>query len=139
MPVTVKSDRLGPGTLSLGAEGSAEQWADSLTKIAIEPSVDRDDDTNLLSGKTLPGEVQLTYTLQGTVLQSYAKDSLIEWCFANRLEQVPFVYVPSNTAKRARKGTVEILPITDGGDVKARNTSDFEFRIIGEPEYVDML
>lgn len=134
----IKSDRLGPGQLQLGATGTPEQWADSITKILIEPKVEDGDKIDVLSGKTLARDADITYELQATGLQSYAKDSLIEWAFEHRLQEVPFTWVPLNSSKRGRRGIVRVTPITDGGDVKKRNSSDFTWAIVGEPEYYDV-
>ena len=43
------------------------------------------------------------------------------------------MFTPSDTRRREYTGTVTVVPLTVGGDVKARNTSDFEFPVLDEP------
>lgn len=131
--MTVKASTLGPGSLKLGATGSEQEFAAQLSKATLTPSVDMEDDIPTLSGDILDGEDTETWALAGTVFQDYELDSLEDWCFVNKSKVVPFVFTPSNAGSRNYSGSCKVRPITVGGDVKKRNTSDFEFPVIGIP------
>lgn len=129
----VKSSQLGPGSLTIGQPASSREWGGQLTKCALTPSTDFEDNIPVLDGGELSGDATTTWILGGTLLQDYDLDSLEDFAFENRLKDLPFVFTPSNTGKREYSGVVTVVPITVGGDVKKRNTSDFEFRVLGEP------
>ncbi|NQX26833.1 hypothetical protein HQQ81_05640 [Microbacteriaceae bacterium VKM Ac-2854] len=130
----VKSNILGPGSLKLGETASPIEFAAQLTKAALTPSVDSEDDIPVLSGDILAGDDTTTWELSGTVMQDYDLESLEDWCFENRSTVVPFQFEPDSTAgRRAWSGSVKVRPLTVGGDVKKRNTSDFTFPLVGEP------
>ena len=130
--MTIKSTILGPGSLKLGETGSQREFAAQLTKCSITVNVETEDDVDVLSGETLEGEETYTYDLTGTILQDFDLDSLEDYCFTNRGTKEPFVFTPNDDADRIFTGIVRIRPVTRGGDVKKRNTSDFSFRIIGD-------
>lgn len=130
--MTIKSTILGPGSLKLGETGSQREFAAQLTKCAINVNVETEDDVDVLSGETLEGEETYTYELAGTILQDFELDSLEDYCFTNRGTKEPFVFTPNDDAARLFTGVVRIRPVTRGGDVKKRNSSDFTFRIIGD-------
>lgn len=128
-----KSSKLGPGGLTIGRTGSPREFGAQLTKCALTPDTSFEDDLPVLSGETQAGDADTTWELSGTMLQDYDLDSLEDFCFENRLQELPFVFTPSRSGARSYSGVVTIVPITVGGDVKTRNTSDFTFRVIGEP------
>lgn len=128
----VKSDKLGPGTLSIGATGTEEQFAAQLTACSVEPSVDTEDDITVLSGDVLAGDETETAELTGTILQSYDLDSLLLWAQEKRGQTLPFTFIPNNDGALQVTGEVKIRRIRIGGDVKTRNTSDFTFPIVGD-------
>lgn len=131
--MAVKSSKLGPGSLTIGVPASAREWGGQLTKCALNPSTEFEDNVPVLDGSELAGDATTTWNLSGTILQDYDLDSLEDFAFENRLADLPFVFTPSNAGQREYSGTVTVVPLTVGGDVKASNTSDFEFRVIGEP------
>lgn len=131
--MAVKASTLGPGSLKFGAVASEQEFAVQLTKAALTPSVDTEDEIPTLSGDRLSGEDTETWEISGTILQDYELDSLEDWCFENKSLVVPFVFTPSLAGKRKYSGSCKIRPLTIGGDVKKRNTSDFTFPLIGEP------
>jgi hypothetical protein len=133
--MTIKSRPLGPGSLKIGETGTAKEWAGQLTKCALTPSTDTEDNIDVLSGETLTGDDTTTYTLDGTLLQDYELDSLELFCFDNRGKYMPFVYTPNNDGAVEWSGSVRIRPVAVGGDVKKRNTSDFSFPIQGDPTH----
>jgi len=128
----VKSDKLGPGTLSIGATGSAEQWASQLRACSVEPSTDTEDSIPVLSGEEIGGDDTDTAELTGTVLQSYDAQSLILWSHEHRGEELPFTFIPNNDGALQVTGIVKVRRLRIGGDVKTRNESEFTFPIVGD-------
>ncbi len=137
--MTIKSRPLGPGSLKIGETGTAQEWAAQLTKCALTPSTDTEDDIDVLSGETLDGDDTTTFTLDGTLLQDYDLESLELYCFDHRGEDVPFVFTPSREGAVQWSGTVRLRPVTVGGDVKKRNTSDFSFPLQGDPTHGEIV
>lgn len=131
--MAIKSTVLGPGTLTIGEEGSEEQFAAQLTNIRLVPNVTTSDPIPVLSGEELDGDDTEIWEMSGTLLQSFDADSLVDWALANKGEKLPFVFVPNTVADRQYTGIVKVQPVTIGGDVKKRNTSDFTWRMTGAP------
>lgn len=129
------SYRLGPGTLTLGGS----EFNMQLSNCRVDPTenVDSGDDLNLLDGSTLEGvdDATYSYVLAGTIVQDLNDDGITAYTWANKGDEVAFVFTPVTARVAAIEGTVRIVPLTIGGDVKARNTADFSFAIIGEPEF----
>jgi len=128
----VKSDKLGPGTLSIGETGTEEQFAAQLTACSVDPSTDEEDAIPVLSGEEIAGDETDSAELTGTLLQSYDAQSLLLWAHTHKGEQLPFTFTPNNDGALQVSGTVKIRRIKIGGDVKTRNTSDFTFPIVGD-------
>ena len=129
----VKSSKLGPGSLTIGVPASAREWGGQLTKCSLNPDTTFEDNVPVLDGSELAGDASTLWNLAGTILQDYDRDSLEDFAFENRLVDLPFVFTPSNAGQREYSGMCTVVPLSVGGDVKTRNTSDFEFRCIGEP------
>lgn len=129
---------LGPGSLKLGETASQREIAQQLTKFSLEPKSDFEDDIPVLSGDTVAGDASTDWSLKGTANQDYDLDSFELWCYQHRLQDVPFLYTPSNSHAVSWSGVCTVVPLPVGGDVKKKkNTADFEFRVIGEPTPVD--
>lgn len=125
---------LGPGSLIIGETGSTRQFAADTIKTTIKSSVESDDDIYMLDGSTEDGQDTTTYSLDGTIQQSYADDSIELWVHENRGEKLPFIFIPNLAGAIAWSGIVKIRAVSDiGGDVKKKNTTDFSFPIIGDP------
>lgn len=125
--------KLGPGHLKFGSAGTEKEFAAQCSKVELVPSVDSDDNIPVLSGEEIVGDESISWTIGGTLYQSYDSTSLVRWCFDNRLTTVPFTFMPSDESEDEWTGECRIVPLTLGGDVRKRNTSDFEFKLIGEP------
>jgi len=137
MPAT--AHRLGPGTLRLGDAGDATEFAAQATNVRLSPSVNEEDPIPVLSGEEIDGDDSIDWVLAGTLHQSYDREGLVRWCYDNRLQRFPFEFIPNNAeSDYGWRGEVKVVPLEVGGDVKARNTSDFEFRCIGEPTPYDL-
>lgn len=134
--MSAKAATLGPGHLKIGLTGSPREFAAQLTKCAINTDTKSDDPIDTLDGSQVAGEDTYTNALAGTILQDYDLDSLEIYCFDNRGREMPFVFIPSNAGEVQWSGTVKIRPVGSiGGDVKKKNTSDFEFTIVGDPTH----
>lgn len=134
--MAIKSSKLGPGLLTFGDTASPEEFGAQTTATAIEPEVDEGDDIDVLSGEVLSGDDEYTYNLTGTALQDYSgMTSWIVWCKENQGVELPFTFVPNNAEGLKVSGVVKIRAVKFGGDVKERNTSDFEFKGVGDYTY----
>lgn len=133
---TAKAETLGPGTLKFGATGDEQEFAQQCSNVRLEPSTDTDDSVPVLSGEEIDGDSTETWVIAGTLYQRYDADALQDWCFDNRLTTMPFTFTPKEGAASSWKGQAKITAITIGGDVKVKNTSDFEFTLVGAPEKV---
>lgn len=134
--MAIKSSKLGPGRLTFGDTGSPTEFGSQITNARIEPSYDTEDAIPVLSGEELAGDETATYVLAGTFLQDYSDmTSLIVWCKENEGQNLPFTFVPSTEGGIQAAGTVKIRAVSAGGDVKTRNTADFEFPGVGDYSY----
>jgi hypothetical protein len=132
--MTTKSRALGPGHLKIGETGTAREFAAQLTKCSLTSDTKSDDDIPVLSGDVVPGEDTYTFGIAGAILQDYDLASLEIYCFENKGVELPFVFIPSNDGEVQWSGIVKLRPVQSiGGDVKKKNTADFEFVIVGEP------
>lgn len=137
--MAVKAHRLGPGSLRFGDTGTSTEFSSQTTNMRLSPSVNEEDAIPVLSGEELAGDDTVDWVVAGTLLQSFDRDGLIHWCYENRLKEVPFEFIPNNDeSDYGWRGTVKVVPLEVGGDVKTKNTTDFEFRCIGEPETFDV-
>lgn len=135
------SYKLGPGSLILGVGVDDAEYSQQLTNCRVDPTenVEEGDDLDLLDGTTLDGDDNVTYdyALSGTLVQDLNVDGFTDYTWSNAGDEVGFKFIP-NTARGAAvgvTGTCRLVPVTIGGDVKKRNTSDFTFAIIGTPTF----
>lgn len=131
--MAIKSHKLGPGFLTFGATGDEQEFGSQTTATLLEPSVDEEDNIPVLSGEELDGDETESYVLSGTFLQDYTgMTSLLVWCKENAGTVLPFKFVPNSEGGLQITGNVKIRAVSIGGDVKTRNTSDFEFKGVGD-------
>lgn len=129
------ANALGPGTLTLGETGSMQQFAAHCTAAALEPSYSDGDVLDLLDGSQERDNDEETWSLTGTLRQELIATGAIEdWCLENANTTVEFTYTPVNTIGKSYTGQVRVRAIKIGGDVKKKNTSDFEFPLEGRPQ-----
>jgi hypothetical protein len=137
--MAVKAHRLGPGTLKFGETGTTTEFAAQSTNVRLSPSVNEEDAIPVFSGEELDGDDTVSWVIAGTLLQSFDKAGLLYWANTNALTVVPFDFVPSlEQSEFGVRGDAKIVPLEIGGDVKTRNTSDYEFKVIGAPEFYDI-
>lgn len=129
--------KMGPGTLTLGA--GPLQVAGQITNCRVESSenVSTGDDLNFLDGTTELGDEDATYrfTLAGTLAQDISAAGVVDWSWTNKGTEQPFTFVPSTAVGRQVQGTLTPVPLTIGGEVKSKPTSDFTWRIKGTPDF----
>lgn len=133
--MAVTAHKLGPGTLTLGETATLQDFTSQITNARWTPSVDQEDPIPVLSGEELADDPDFTSVLAGTFLQEYGSTALVKWCYDNRGKVLPFEFTPRTESALSITGTCQVLPVEVGGDVKTRNTTDFEFPVIGEPTF----
>ena len=139
--MTVKSYKLGPGTLTLGP-GSPAAIESQVTgcKVTWAESVAAGDVVPVLSGEELQDDDVVTYaaTLSGNVVQDGDAAGLVWWTWEHKGETVPFTFVPSTDLGTEASGTVRIVPLDFGGDeAKKRPRSDFSWACPDDPSLAE--
>ena len=125
---------LGPGQLTIGETGSGQEFGGQVTTCTIEPDFNQDDDTPVLDGGVVAGDLTESWSLSGEFLQDYSANSLILWCADHSGEEMAFTFKPRKDQPLQATGTLTVRAVPFGGDVKTRNTSEFEFSIVGTPK-----
>lgn len=129
----VNSTVLGPGRLEFGETGTLMDFSCQVTSVTVSMEPEREDPTPTLCGDSLIGESSYTATLEATLVQDLAETGIVAWSWENRGQTMPVVFVPNSAAGAEVTGSVVIDPISIGGDVKVRNTSDVSWAFVGEP------
>lgn len=133
--MAVTAHKLGPGVLTLGDSGTLKEFTSQVTNARWTPSVDQEDPIDVLSGEQIADDPDISSVIAGTFLQEYGAEALVTWCWEHRGEVLPFSFQPRSDAALTISGECQVLPVEVGGDVKTRNTSDFEFPVIGDPDF----
>lgn len=134
----IKSYKLGPGTFTIGAGGTAVEAQVTSMRVVPAEEVKTFDAIPVLSGEELPAEedASVRFTLEGTFLQDMSVAGIVDYTWSNSGAEVPFEYVPNTAEGATVAGVVRIVPLVIGGDeIKGRPQSDFTWRIIGDPEF----
>lgn len=129
-----KSTVLGPGILEFGEVGSLKDFSCQVTSITVGMDPDRDDPTPTLCGGALVNEATYEATLEATLVQDLEESGIVKWSWDNRGVTMPVRYVPNRKAGLEITGEIVVDPISIGGDVKKRNTSDVKWAFVGEPQ-----
>ncbi len=133
--MTIRNYKLGPGTLTLNP-GAAFEMNTQLKNARVEWSenVSSEDAVDVLSGEQLAGDEDASYTakLAGNVLQDLEDTGLVAFTWENMGLEVPFTFTPRTDVGTAVSGTVRIVPLNLGGDVKSRPESDFSWSCVGD-------
>lgn len=133
------AEEMGPGTLAIGAVGTSIDVTAQLTKAAVNWKANAADSKKVLSGDTVGGGRTYSAQLACTVYQDdLTAGGMTDWTWAHKGESHPFNFVPTNGG-RGITGVLTVDPIDHGGDVGAKNTSDFTWDIVGDPELTDDL
>lgn len=128
---------LGPGELKIGATGTEIDVSCLVNNATIAAEKEEGDSTTKLCGTVRPGAVTYTYTLAGNMDTDVAEAS----GFFALSQSAPgteqsFTYTPNTDAGTTATGSLVIDPLDFGGDTTGETmTSDFEFTVVGKPEY----
>ena len=133
MATRSKATVLGPGILKFGETGEND-WSCQVTSIEVSMDPDRDDPIPTLCGGHLVGDAQYTATLEATFAQDLEETGIIAWSWKNKNTTQKCVFVPAKNGATKIEGDVVIDPLTVGGDVGKRNTSDAKWAFVGESE-----
>lgn len=134
MPAIV--NKLGPGTLTIGATGSEVDFSCQVTAATVSAEVDAEDDVTVLCGENVPGARSYAYALAGTLFQDLNASGIVAYSWAHKGEAIPFVFSPVSAGAAEVSGDVILDPLAVGGDEAGTNmTSDFEWAISGEPTF----
>lgn len=126
---------LGPGSLILGETNRLLDISCQVTAASISFEADSEDSLPTLCGGVIAGERNYTATLGFTAAQDLEKDGLIDWTWTMAGQEVPFTFTPRDDEAAKVVGRVIIDPVTIGGDVKKRNTSEAEFVCVDIPVF----
>jgi hypothetical protein len=137
MPVAAQV--MGPGTFTVGGVGTVIDLTAQVTSLKVTPSASAEDAIPTLSGETLAGERTYAWTVSGTLVQDLTADGMMDFTWSNAGEEHPFSFTPSTAAGRTITGVVVVDPLEVGGDVKKKNTVDFEWECVGTPVLGDDL
>jgi hypothetical protein len=124
---------MGPGTFSIGLVGTPLDLTAQVTSLRVTPSAEAEDSLTTLSGETLAGERTYSWVVSGTLIQDLTEAGMYDYTWDNAGDEVPFTFTPSTAAGRSITGTVIVDPLEVGGDVKKKNTVDFEWVVVGTP------
>lgn len=137
----IESYKVGPGTLTIGTVPLDVSAQVTACRIVPEESVETVDAVDVLSGEQLAEEETASYKfkLTATFLQDVlAATGLVAYTWDHMGESVPFTFVPNSALARQITGTLRVVPLDIGGDVKKRNTSDWSVSCIGTPTLGDV-
>lgn len=136
-PPTPPTFDLGPGSLSIGATGTPIDVSCLVNNAVISAEKDEGDATTKLCGTVKPGSVTYTFSLAGNVDTDIADDAgLFALSHDAKGTEQDFTFTPSTEAGTSATGTLVIDPLDFGGDEMGQPmTSDFEFSIVGDPEF----
>lgn len=134
-PVRRKIHTLGPGTLVLGSVGTQLDMSCQLTNCKVAAEADAEDSEPTLCGETIAGARTYAWTLTGTVFQDIEEDGVIDYTWKHAGVEAPFKFVPDMTGEAAVTGRVTIDPLEFGGDVNVKNKSEFEWSVVGTPNF----
>lgn len=139
--MAIKSYKMGPGTLKFGA-GLATDVSCQVRACRVDwaETVTEEEDLDVLCGEVLEGEDDATYdaSLVFTVIQDIDSADFVSWTWANKGTEQLVEFIPSTAEARKVTGTVRVIPVSVGGDVKKRNTADNTWRFTVDPVLGDV-
>lgn len=105
------------------------------TNVALVPSTKEvGDPVEVLSGDKIAAEDETTWALVFTGIQDFDESAgWIEFARANAGETVAFTFQPSAAVNPSYAGTCKVRPVTIGGPVATRLTSDASWPIVTGP------
>lgn len=132
--------RLGPGTLKIPTGPPAIERQYQVSNVRLEPDISEEDGTATLATPHPVPLVTIGWKLSGSAIQDFegGSSAFVNYLQDHALEQVPFEWVPvTATTGLKYTGTVQLRPVTVGGDAGVQITTDFEFPLVGNPVRTD--
>lgn len=128
--MAIKRTVLGAGKLTIDTT-ALQNFSSQTTNVVLTPKVKTGDPIRVLSGETLGGDREESFTLKGKLLPDFGEaGSLQEWCFTNRGKDMPFEFVPRLDKSKKITGTLTVEAVEIGGDVGKADPIDFEFVVL---------
>ena len=131
--MAIKTVTVGPGDLIFATDNTS--FASQITAARVNVGVDRGDELKVLSGESIPAEATYTYELEASALQDLSANGIVDWSWKQAGKLASFTYTPNKANGATIKGQVVVDPISVGGEVGQRATSDFTFPIVGTPTF----
>ncbi|CAM4368529.1 MULTISPECIES: hypothetical protein [Corynebacterium] len=131
--MAISSYIVGPGSLTFSSP--AGTFSSQITSAKVTTSSKRSDPLKVLSGEEIPGESDYTFTLEATALQDLSKSGIVDFSWKSMGKTADFTYTPNTKEGAKVSGKCVIDPISIGGDVGERATSDFSFQCLGKPSF----
>lgn len=124
---------VGPGKLSFTSpSGSFES---QITAARVTVNTNRGESLKVLSGEEIPGDSRYDFTLEASCLQDLKTSGIVDFSWKNMGKTVSFTYTPNNSLSATVTGQCLVDPISIGGNVGDRATSDFAWPCVGKPTF----
>lgn len=129
MPVTESKVGAPSGTLTIGGTSFAAQ----ATAVEVRPSRSTSGDAvPLLDGGELPADSTRADTLRISAVQDFTDPAGFQaYSWAHDGEAVAFVWAPNGATGPSFGGTVQVVALAVGGEVRKRLTVDAEWDCVG--------
>lgn len=127
--------RVVTGVLTVDSIAFAEQ----ITNVSLVPSVATEGDpVEVLSGDKIAAEEVVSWALVFTAIQDFNdEDGVVNFALTNSGETVAFTFTPDHapdvTDGVTYAGTCKVRPITIGGGVNVRLTTDASWTVVTGP------
>jgi hypothetical protein len=137
--MTIKSYKMGPGSLQLGAGGTLLAVAPQVRAFTVKAAerLTRTDPVPVLSGEELAAEEDVDYdwTVTGTFIQDIEANGVLDWSWTNKGTPQAFTFIPNTAKARKVTGTLVPIPLDVGGDVDLtkRPEVSFTWRLTADP------
>lgn len=133
--MTVKTTKLGPGTLTVTFASTPLEFSCQVSKAVVTPAKDKDDDVTMLCGDVKAGATTYTATLDVTIDQDLEDPAgFVYASWTHKGEAAPVTFTPNTDAGGTVTGTVIVDPVSIGGDTGGDDmTSDFTWDFVGFP------
>jgi hypothetical protein len=137
MALPTSTTVLGPGLLTIGLTGTPIDVSCLVNNAVITSEKDEADSTTKLCGDVRAGGVTYVYSLTGNMDTDVADpDGFFALSQEEPGSQQEFVFTPNTESGTTATGVLVIDPLDFGADESGADlTSDFEFTIVGKPDY----
>lgn len=137
--MTVNDSRLMKGTLKFGPDLTGQAVEGQITNCVIEQQDgDKEDVVYVLSGESVGGDTTAgAWHITGTMIQDHsATPSFQKWSYLNKDTDQEFSFTPNDSPDApVITGTASVKFLGLGGDVRDRSTRDFDWGIVGSPDF----